>query len=240
MASPELQRLWKLAQVDRALAEIRARAAALDVGQKLTQELQAIEKEEQEIGGKARALRAELTDLELTQRGIDDKIKRIDKELYGGKVVNPREVENYEKEIAGLKKQREKADERILELWELVPPAEKSAAEIQQRIDEKKGQIAQRRKKAVEEKGMLEADFKKYSAARPALAEAVRNPSLMARYDNIRQRHPGLGMAEVTKKQSCGACGTNLPERTMQMLKDDKVVTCEACHRILYYTDGLI
>jgi predicted nucleic acid-binding Zn-ribbon protein len=240
MASLELSRLWKLAQVDRALAEIRARAAALDVGQKIQAEIAAIEREDTMVGGQARALRSELTDLELQQKSIDDKIKRIDKELYGGKVVNPREVENFEKEIAGLKKQRAKADERILELWELLPPAEKAAGEVQKRLDEKKEQLAGRRKKALEEKALLEADYKKYTAARPTLAEAVKNPTLLARYDNLRQRHAGIGMAEVTKKNSCGVCGTNLPERTIQMLKDDKLVTCEACHRILYYTEGIV
>ncbi|HSI72050.1 MAG TPA: C4-type zinc ribbon domain-containing protein [Fimbriimonas sp.] len=240
MASPEISRLWKLAQVDRALAEIRVRAAALDVGQKIQAEITAIEKEEAEVGGTARSLRSELADLELQQKSIDDKIKRIDKELYGGKIVNPREVENFEKEIAGLKKQRGKADERILELWELLPPAEAAASGVQKRLEDKKQQLAERRKKAVQEKGMLEADYKKYTALRPELAEAVKNPTLLARYDSLRQRHSGLGMAEVTRKQSCGVCGTNLPERTIQMLKDDKLVTCESCHRILYYTEGIV
>jgi uncharacterized protein len=240
MASPELSRLWKLAQVDRALAEIRVRAAGLDVGQKIQAEVAALEKEEAEIGGRARALRAELTDLELAQKGFDDKLKKIDKEMYGGKVVNPREVENLEKEIAALKKQRGKSDDRIMELWDLLPPAEKAAADIQKRIEEKRQLLTERRKKALQEKGLLEADYKKYSALRPELAEAVKNPSLLARYDSIRQRHAGVGMAEVTRKNSCGVCGTNLPERTIQLLKDDKLVTCESCHRILYYTEGIV
>ena len=240
MASPELQRLWKLAQVDRALAEIRARAAALDPGKRETAELAALEKQEAEVGGKARALRGELTDLELAQKGIDDKIKKIDKELYGGKVVNPREVENFEKEIAALKKQRGKHDERVLELWDLTPPAEAAAAKVSEAIEGKKKEIVERRKKALSDKTLLEQDFKKYSEMRPALAADVKNPTLMARYDSIRQRHAGIGMAEATKKRTCGACGTLLPERSIQMLKEDKLVTCESCHRILYYTEGVV
>jgi predicted nucleic acid-binding Zn-ribbon protein len=238
MASPEISRLWKLAQVDRALAEIRTRAAALDVGQKLSAEIAALEKEEAPT--LVRKLRSELSDLELAQKTIQDKVKKIEKDLYGGKIVNPKEVQNFEKEVAALKKQSGTSDERIMELWELIPPAEKAAADIQKRIDEKTKELAERRKKALSDKTLLEQDYKKYTAARPQLAEAVKNPSLLARYDSIRQRHGGIGMAEVTKKQSCGACGTSLPERTIQMLKDDKTATCESCHRILYYSEGLI
>ena len=187
-----------------------------------------------------RDLRAELKDLEWTQQTIQEKVKKIEKDLYGGKIVNPKEVQNYEKEVALLKKQSGGSDERIMELWGLLPPAEKAAEDVQKKIDEKTKELAERRKKALSDKTLLEQDFKKYTAARPQLAEAVKNPTLLARYESIRQRHAGLGMAEVTKRQSCGACGTNLPERTIQLLKDDKIVTCESCHRILYYSEGLV
>jgi predicted nucleic acid-binding Zn-ribbon protein len=239
MASPELQRLWKLAQVDNAIESIKKRAAALDPGKKILAELQALEKQDAEIGGKSKALRSELADLELKQKGSQDKIKKFDKELYGGKVVNPREVENIEREIASLKRQVASHDERIMELWELIPPAEKDAEAIAAQIEEKKKQFAERRKQAMIEKEQLEAEYKKYAAARPKLAEEVRNPGLLARYDGIRQRH-GSGMTEITKTGHCGACGTHLPERTLQMLKDDKAATCESCHRLLYYSEGVI
>jgi uncharacterized protein len=236
----ELQRLWKLAQVDRALVDVRARAAALDPGKKLMAELQALEKVEQEVGGKARALLAEQRDLELQQLGFQEKLKRIDKELYGGKVVNPREVEHLEKETAALKRQRDAHDERLLELMEELPPAQEAAAGVESKIAEKKKQLAERRKQALVEKANLEAEYKRLNEARPAVAEAVRNPSLMARYDAIRQRHGGIGMAQVTKKHSCGECGTNLPTKTVESAKEDRVVMCESCHRILYYTEGIV
>jgi uncharacterized protein len=240
MASPELQRLWKLAQVDIAIESIKKRAASLDVGQRISAEIQKLEAQDADKGGKARGLRSELTDVELKQKGIDDKLKKIDKELYGGKVVNPREVENLEKEIAALKKQREKFDERILELWEELPPAEKEAAAIQEQIAAKKQELTARRKKALTEKEQLEAEYKKYAGARSQLAQDVKNPSLIAKYEAIRQRHGGIGMTDVTRTGHCGGCGTHLPERTVQMLKDDRSATCESCHRLLYYTEGII
>lgn len=239
MASADLRRLWKLHLIDAAIQDIRNRAANLDVGQKTLKEIEALNKELEDKGGKAKALSGELQDLELAQKGIADKIAKIDKDLYSGKIVNPREVENYEKEIEILKKQRSEMDERILELWELVPPAKEAAAKIEAEIAAKKQEVAEKRQKAVGAKTQLEVEFKTKMAARPEAVKEV-NPSLLARYEAIRQKHEGVGMAEVVKRRQCGACGTLLPERSLTMAEEDKVVTCESCHRILYYTEGVV
>lgn len=239
MPSPELQRLWKLHQIDSAIAELRNRAAHLDVGRVIQAEIDAITKEEAVVGGEARRLSAELTDLELANKGIDDKIKKIDRELYGGKVVNPREVQNLEREIEILKRQRSGNDEKILELWELAPPAKEQAAKVQERLEAAKLKLGQRQNEALREKKNLEAEFARLNQSRPDAGKGI-SPSLLARYEDIRKRHGGIGMAQITKQQTCGGCGTHMPERTLAALKDDKVATCESCHRILYLTDGLV
>jgi len=238
MASLELQRLWKLNQIDAGIADIRTRAAALDPSRALRPEIETLTQQEAEVGGAFRALHAEQTDLELAQKGIEDKLKKIDKELYGGKVVNPREVENYEKEIAALKKQRNAMDDRLLELMELIPPAQKKAEQAAARLTEKKRQLAVAKKTALETKEQLEAEYARLSKARPDALKGI-SPNLMARYDAIRKSH-GTGMAEILGRRSCSGCGTLLPERSIVSAQDDKVVTCETCHRILYYTEGVV
>src|SRR5689334_9375648 len=130
MPSSELRRLYKLHLVDQALLEIRKRAAALDPGKKTAAEIQALQKELDE--GPAKRLHSELTDLELKQKGFQDKIAKFEKDLYGGKIVNPREVEAIQKEIGILKRQRGELDERILEIWEELPPAKEKAEKAEQ------------------------------------------------------------------------------------------------------------
>jgi predicted nucleic acid-binding Zn-ribbon protein len=239
MASLELQRLWKLAQIDNRLVDVRNRAAALDPGRAIMAEIQALEKEDAEIGGNARALSAEQKDLELQQASLDDKLRRIDKEMYGGKIVNAREVETLEKEIAAIKRQKDRNDDRLLELLDLVPPAQAAAKKIEDRIANAKKRLAERRKTALADKAALEDEFKRLNAARPEAAKNV-PPTLMPRYENAKQRGGGVGMVQVTSKFTCGGCGTHIPERAVQALKDEKLVTCESCHRILYFTTGLV
>lgn len=239
MASLDLSRLWKLHQIDAGIVEIRNRAAALDPGRSLAAQLESLQAEETTAAQAARTLQSELTDLELAQKGIEDKLKRVDREIYGGKVVNPREVENLEREIASLKAGRDRNDERILELWELIPPAKKIAEDAAAKVEQKKQELAAHRKRAMEEKERLEAEFKRLSLARPEAAQGI-SPSLVARYDVIRQKHQGIGMAEVKKTRACGACGTAIAERTIDALRSDKVAACESCHRILYYSEGIV
>jgi uncharacterized protein len=239
MASAELRKLWKLHLIDAALVEIRKRAAALDPGRAIMAEIKKLEEELADKGGTATKLSAELADIELAQRGIDDKIKRIEKDLYGGKIVNPREVENFEKEIAALKRQRGDQDGRILELWEIVPPAKAKADELFQKIASAKKRLAAHQQAARQLKEQLEREFKEKSVERLAMASQIER-GLLTRYEAIRQRHDGIGMAEVVKGTSCGGCGTMLPERTLQGAREDRVVMCETCHRILYLSDGVI
>jgi uncharacterized protein len=237
MASPDLRRLWKLHQLDAAITDIRNTAAAMDVGKKLTAEIESLTKQLAEHPYKK--LHTEQQDLELQQKSIDDKRTKFEKELYSGKVVNPREVEGYEKELAILKKQKSAIEERIFEIWEASPEPKVEFEKIEATLNQKKKDLVETQKKAVTQKAQLEADFKTKSAQRIEAAKD-QNPSLLAKYEGIRKNHHGIGMAEVIKRRQCGACGTLLPERTLQGCLDDKTMTCETCHRILYYTEGVI
>ena len=239
MTSPSLQRLWRLHEIDLAIVEVRKRAAALDPGKTIQAQINALDAEYAEKGGRAKELSSEQTDLELKQKTIDEKIKKIDKELFGGKIVNPREVEAFEKEIEMFKRQRASMDERLLELFELVPPSNAAAAEVQKKIDAKKAELADYQKRVVKEQERLKVEFGRVNAQRPEAATGI-EPGLLARYDAIRQKQGGVGMSKVTKIGTCEMCGMKLPIKSIEGAKEGRVVTCEACHRILYCTDGLL
>jgi len=239
MASLDVQRLWKLHKIDAALVDVRNQAAALDPGKGIRAEIEKLKAHEAEIGGKYRTLHQEQLDLELQQKAADDKLKKLDKQLYGGLIVSPRESEAYQKEIAAVKMHKEEHDERLLELYDLTPTAKEAADKIQRELEAKRTELGDANKRALTMKSDLEREFARLNKLRPEAAKIV-NPSLLARYDSIRQRHAGVGMAEITKKGQCSGCGTAQPERTLQALREDKVATCESCHRILYFTEGVI
>jgi hypothetical protein len=240
MASLELQRLWKLAQIDRQIVEIRKQAASLGVWQREQAELEKLQAEEQEVGGSAKALRQEIADLELSQKADDAKRKKIHKEIFGGQVVNPKEIANLEKEIATIKKKQDSDADRLLELYELLPPAVTLQEEAEKKLKAQQEVIAQKRQEALTQKKTLEESFHKLGAARPEASKGI-SPTLLARYESIRKNHSGIGMVEIDKRTgNCSGCGMHLPVRVITMVREDKVAVCEACHRILYYTEGVV
>lgn len=187
----------------------------------------------------AKSLSGELTDLELKQKSIDDKIKKFEKDLYGGKIVNSREVENINKEIAMLKRQRGESDVRVLELWELVPPAKAEAEAAQKAVEGLKAELQEFQKGVRAQQMKMEQEFKRLSGERAAVQADV-PPSLIARYDAIRNRYGGIGMSRIQKNKTCGMCGTSLPTKTIEDVKEDRMITCEDCHRILYYSESIL
>jgi predicted nucleic acid-binding Zn-ribbon protein len=240
VASAELQRLWRLAQIDREIADIRSRAANLDAGQRAQAAIDKLSPEYEGAKAKLKGAEQTIADLELKQKGDDQKKKKIQQEMYGGKVVNAREVANLEKEIAMIQRHQDEDSEKLLELYDLLPEASKQFDEVAVKYDALVKQRDEKRKAALGERTLLEAAFKELAARRPEALKGI-SPSLMARYDNIKQLHNGIGMVEVVKKTgNCGGCGTHLPERTISLLKDDKIGICEDCHRLLYYTEGVV
>lgn len=238
MSVLDLRKLHKLHLIDLALFEIKKKAAALDPGRAIQAEIAALQQTADARNAELHALIAEQKDLELRQRSIDEKLKKIDADLYGGKVVNPREVENLEKEAANQRAARLKLDDRLLELMELIPPAEEAAKAAAAPIEAKKKQLAEFQRAVLVKKKELEDDYKANVAARPAAEKEV-DASMLSRYNAVKQRCGGIGMADV-KNGSCTACGMNLPVKLIETAREGRIATCEACHRILYVTDGLV
>lgn len=238
MAGDDIRNLWKLHLIDEAIYEIRARAGALDPGREVIAQIKAATELFDSASSESNSLSGELADLELKQKSIDEKIAKFNKELFGGSVVNPREVENIQKEIDMLKRQRTDMDSRILELWELVPPAKEKADTMKTQIDKLKADLAAHQKKVMAAKGQLEEAFKQKNLERAPAVQKV-EPNLLTKYEAVRKKY-GIGMAQITKQGSCGNCGLSLATKVVEFTKEGRLQSCEQCFRILYYTEGLI
>lgn len=232
-SADDLYALYKLHLVDAAIVDLRKRAASFDPTREQRAAIEAFKPEWESARAEAASLHAEQTDLELTTRSLDEKIKKIDKDLYGGKIVNPREVENLQKEIEAIKAQRSRLDSRILEIWEIAPGAKARAEEAEKKMATLRTLYEQRKQEGLRLKAELESEYKLAAAKRSGLAKAV-PVGLLAQYDAIRQRQGGIGMAEILDNGSCSRCGTILPTKTVLNVRESKVETCETCHRILF------
>ena len=232
MAGSGLFALYKLHLIDSALYEMKQRAAALDVGRGEAAKIKELEADPEGVLVESRKLSTELLDLELEQKTLEDKIKKLDSDLYGGKIVNPREVAAIEKDRAMVMEHRSKNDSRILELWEILPPAKEISAELEGKITALKVEIAKKQAAAKVEHEKLQAAYKAKAAERAAALKDVA-PNLLSQYEKLKEKLD-VGMAMVTDEHRCGSCGMHVPEKAFEFIIEDRVVQCEQCRRILF------
>lgn len=232
MAAADLLALLKLHEVDAAIADVRHRAAALDPGREIMLAIKRLEAALAEAKAEADGLGGELKDKELLDRQLEEKLKRLDKDLYGGQVVNPREIEGIEKEMAAIKDQRERLAERVLELYELAPPARDKVGRIEEAITGKQKELKAHQREVSAMQTRLQEEFAKLAAARPAAAKGV-PAGLLAQYETIRKRVGGVAVSEVRERDAnCARCGVAIPEKVLALVREDRIATCESCHRI--------
>lgn len=234
MAKADFDALYRLHKIDAVLHDIRQRAAALDAGQSIQKKMEALRPEYDEAVGAAKRADTELKDVDLQRQARAEKIKKLDKELYGGKVVNPREIEALQKEIEMLRAHQDDAEMRELELMDALPPLKERAARVEAQMAELQKEMVAKRQAALKAKVEMEAQFKEAQASRGAAAKAVPAP-LLAQYEAILKRVQGVALAEITPKGACGRCRTQLPTKTVILAQESKWVTCEECHRILIW-----
>lgn len=234
MASLELTRLWKLHETDEAILGLQKRAAALDGGKKFQEAAKVLSA--QIAAHPYRTAHAEVLDLTLQVKSAEDKLKKLDKDLFGGSVTSTREAETIQKEIDATKRLRDRLTDRLLELEEGQGPQKAEMDELQKKRDQYTAAGRKAHAEALVQQNQMQTEYAEATKRRPEIAKTI-NAGVLARYDGIRKKQ-GTGMARI-KGGSCSACGMNLPEKTILGAKEDKVVTCEACHRILYFHEGL-
>lgn len=239
MASLELTKLYHLFQIDNALVEIKKKAATLEAGKKHQADLEAFRKAVEAKQLDFHRVHGELKDQELTVQQLSDKLKSIDKKLFDGSVTNPKEIEAFETQKVAIKKSISDHEDKILSLMDELPQVQKVSEEATKQLETKSKQFEEWKLKAVKFKQQLEAQHKDLMTKRPKATEGI-SPMLMAKYDTIRQRHHGIGMAVVTRQMTCEECGNAVAEKSIQAIQDDRIVQCEDCQRILYWTGGVV
>jgi hypothetical protein len=237
MASAELLRLWKLHEIDSRISDLRTQAANLNPTKRFASAIAEAEAKFSAAQAEFDRIHAERQTQEDRLEGSTQTIAQLEKRLYDGSVTSPKDVETIERELASMRAQRDTAEFKLTTLRpeEDAAKAELDAATAAQTAV--KRQLGKAAKEALAAKELLEQEFKALREQRPAATTGI-GPALMAKYDAIRSKY-GTGMAKVVK-MNCGSCGMAISERALNQLRDDRTLTCEACHRLLYWSTGLV
>jgi predicted nucleic acid-binding Zn-ribbon protein len=231
MSSPF--KLFRLQQIDLQLDRTRARLREIQAALEENSVLRA-------VMGKVAARERELQESKkILQRAEGEvqaqriKIEQTEASLYGGKIRNPKELQDLQNEAAALKRYRDVLEDRQLE-------AMMSVEEFEGALDEAAAEL-----KAVQERGdvqnasllseqsALYKDVERLENERQAATSSLEAPELRT-YEQLRLARNGIAVAKVTDR-ACAACGSTLSAALLSAARSPNQITrCSTCNRILY------
>lgn len=233
MFNAALNRIARVQKLDIAILELQRRIEHMDPGIAVTKARDEAKKAFEEADANLKKIRGEVADLELEQKKIEAKIKSETARLYSGGVYNVKDADAIEREVANLKERLGRVDARILELWEELPAAEKSAKVAEAEYKEKEAIRDEYVKKYEQVKADIEQKIAQLQAMRPKAIEGC-DPGVLEKYERMRKAHGGIGLARVDNDE-CEICRARVPKPLKEaILSGVDLETCEGCGRYLY------
>lgn len=233
---PAMRSLYELQQLDLYLEALRQTLSKLDPGDRLKEEIQRQRAVLEGIKSEYDTLHAEAVDQELQLRMVDEKLREAERELYSGRITNPKELAALERDIAFIKQRRGEMDIRVLEMWEKMETLRQRINESEQRMTEIEQRYEAYLVEYQQRKAALETEIQFHEQQREELARQI-DPEALSRYELIRQRLGGIAIALVVNK-ACDFCHTVLtPYLLKQLEHETELITCENCARLLYWKE---
>ena len=226
-------KLFRLQQIDSQLDRIRARLQEIEAA--LIEDL-ALRQAQQRAQMADEALGAEQKLLRRAEENVHDqriKIEQTEATLYGGKVRNPKELQDLQNETAALKRYLSVLEDRQLEVMMTVEQAEAAHQAALADLEEVRELFARQHQDLAAERDVLLMDLARVEAERQAAASSIPAADISL-YEKLRQQRRGIAVAKVTDK-ACSACGSTLNAALLHAARSPNQITrCDMCGRILY------
>lgn len=225
--------LYRLQQIDTQIDKLRA---ALTEIERLLAGDEAVLEARQRVEQSVKMLngaRKKLKDAEATVSAQQIKINQSESTLYGGKVRNPKELQDLQKEIASLKKHLQTLEDLQLEAMMAVEEAEQQAQSSQSAFTASEASFAEQSSGWRGQRERFQHQLESLQAERLTAVSQVSQQGLQL-YETTRKRKSGVGVT-IIRDGSCDVCGTEIRPAQLQAARSAQdFVFCESCGRILY------
>lgn len=223
--------LFQLEQLDEEIRQGEAELTSIRRRQGRNPELEAAERRLSELRARESAANAEQRSLESDLADVETRLKRDQTRMYGGQIVDPRELASLEKELEHLRAQRDTIEERCLTAMEQVEELQGAVAQASRQLDELRDRWESDRPELDRRAEALAATLAGLRDRRSALAATIDPPAL-----NLYTRLQAAGGHAVSAVSNgvCQWCRVTIPPKDVQHARAGSLVTCTNCARILY------
>jgi predicted nucleic acid-binding Zn-ribbon protein len=225
--------LFRLQQVDTQLDQATARLREIEA---ILKDDTAVREADETLATATKALEGaqkELRRAEENAKTQRQKIKHTDDQLYGGKVQNPKELQDLQRESESLSRYLEVLEERQLEAMMLVDELNETFQAAENALKDVHAHRIEAHAALNGEKSQIRNQARQWLTERQMMANLI-PPDGLSHYDQLRKRRAGVAVAKATDR-SCSACGSLLSTSYYQAaLSSSQLVHCDNCGRILY------
>jgi predicted nucleic acid-binding Zn-ribbon protein len=173
------------------------------------------------------------TDLEAGAQKVD-KLKARASEIKTNK-----EYQALLKEIAGVEQENKTIEDDILLLMEKIDGAAAQITMAEQRALREEAAIQAEQQHHEAESAKLEEELKAVERARQELLSRIQ-PPVLAQYQKLLASKGGVAMAE-SRNEACSGCYMSIPPQVfVNVKKNESIITCPHCGRILFYKEAIV
>jgi predicted nucleic acid-binding Zn-ribbon protein len=233
----DLKQLIRLQTIDISVQELRSRidrfptiSKALDAKLKSAQAgLESVKENVKNNQGNRKKLESEIS-------SVEGKISK-----YRDQMVSVKTNEEYralQHEIDHAQTGIRKIEDEILNLMMEAETAQTDIKAAEVRLKEDQGKVNEERKALEEENKRDLSALEGYLKERKEIQAGV-SSDLISQYDRVRKHRGGIGVSPA-RNEICEICQVRIrPQVFQEIRKNDQIIACDACQRILYNPENL-
>ena len=227
-----IKQLYSLQEVDLSLDEVNGRIAEVERELESRLSLGQLEESLAETRNRLQETQSDHRDLQQDATRLRDRVNYLEGQLYGGEIVNPRELETLQLEVNNTRHQLEQVDVRLLELSLQAEDAHSRIADQEQQLTETQSAWETRQVQLWDELEGLTKRQESLDQERKVMAAGLDAVEL-TRYEGLRKSKGGQAVARVMRGL-CLACRMSLPTQHLQRVRSGRqTVLCNSCGRML-------
>ncbi len=179
------------------------------------------------------ATRGDLRDGELALDSLHERVRKVEAELYSGRVRSPKELENLRRDSEHLRRRISQLEDRVLLAMTQVDELEEAARQGEQELRAFEVEWQETRRSLATQHEALRTSLRQLQQMRKELRGQLGRAEL-GLYDELRAKKAGMALSPV-KDRVCQTCRVTVPTYKARMVESRRaIVTCEGCGRILY------
>jgi predicted nucleic acid-binding Zn-ribbon protein len=231
--SPTLSALIALQALDSAAEALRKRLADMPAAEQalaaaLSGARAAVDTAKAGIQENTLARRA----LEKDIAGVDTRLARFDD--HKAAVKTNHEYTALLHEISTAKAEKDAIEERLLVLMEDADTLAAAAKTAERALAEEEDRGRKARAALEADRATIDKELAHLSSERAREAREV-DTALLSKYSQLLKQRKGIAVSKINN-EICEACHVRLrPHVTQQIRRNDSIVQCDNCQRILYY-----